>query len=75
MLCSSLVFVCAPERGCQHGFARNVNWDIASTHGDGQTSTLVLELKPSDYSRNMWDYNFLITFKVCNHLTYSFPPL
>lgn len=44
----------------QHGFARNVDWSIAS-----QSPTSVdLELKPSDYTKEMWDKSFACTFKV-----------
>mmetsp|Transcript_9729 Transcript_9729/g.17554 ORF Transcript_9729/g.17554 Transcript_9729/m.17554 type:complete len:301 (+) Transcript_9729:312-1214(+) len=44
----------------RHGFARNVNWTVAS-----QTSTtLVLELRPNEYTKSMWDRNFLCTFTV-----------
>ncbi|KAG0628780.1 hypothetical protein M758_1G052500 [Ceratodon purpureus] len=59
---------CFPQFGPgpiqQHGFARNVSWEIASSQSDDETTTLVLQLKPSDYSRNMWDYEFLVTFKI-----------
>ncbi len=48
----------------QHGFARNVSWDISSTESDADSTTVVLELKPSTYSRNMWDYEFVVNFKV-----------
>jgi len=49
-----------PGKLQRHGFARNVNWTIAS-----QTSTaLVLELRPNEYTKSMWDKNFLCTFTV-----------
>jgi len=44
----------------QHGFARNVNWTVKSM----SESTLELEMAPSDYSKEMWDKEFLCTFSV-----------
>lgn len=44
----------------QHGFARNVNWivkDISDTSVD-------LELAPNDYTKAIWDKDFLCTFSV-----------
>jgi len=44
----------------QHGFARNVDWSVKS-----MTDTKVeLELAPSDYTKAMWDKDFLCTFTV-----------
>lgn len=44
----------------QHGFARNVPWVVKS-----MTDTSVsLEMAPSDYSKEMWDKEFLCTFTV-----------
>jgi len=44
----------------QHGFARNVDWTVKS-----MTDTeLELELAPSDYTKEMWDKDFLLTFSV-----------
>eukprot|EP00565_Helicotheca_tamesis_P005785 CAMPEP_0185728730 /NCGR_PEP_ID=MMETSP1171-20130828/4092_1 /TAXON_ID=374046 /ORGANISM="Helicotheca tamensis, Strain CCMP826" /LENGTH=346 /DNA_ID=CAMNT_0028397469 /DNA_START=49 /DNA_END=1089 /DNA_ORIENTATION=+ len=44
----------------QHGFARNVNWTVKS-----MTDTSVeLEMAPSDYTKEMWDKEFLCTFSV-----------
>lgn len=44
----------------QHGFARNLNWDVKEV-----TDTLVeLELTPSDYTKEMWDKEFKCTFTV-----------
>lgn len=44
----------------QHGFARNVDWAVKS-----MTDTAVeLEMAPSDYSKEMWDKDFLCTFSV-----------
>eukprot|EP00957_Ditylum_brightwellii_P074788 5683483-Ditylum_brightwellii.AAC.1 len=44
----------------QHGFARNVNWTVKC-----MTETSVeLEMAPSDYTKEMWDKEFLCTFSV-----------
>ena len=44
----------------QHGFARNVDWAVKS-----MTDTSVeLELAPNDYTKEMWDKDFLCTFTV-----------
>jgi glucose-6-phosphate 1-epimerase len=44
----------------QHGFARNVDWTVKS-----MTDTSVeLEMAPSDYTKEMWDKEFLCTFTV-----------
>lgn len=44
----------------QHGFARNVNWDVVSS-----TETSVeLEMLPSDYTKAMWDEEFACRFTV-----------
>lgn len=44
----------------QHGFARNVMWSVKSM----TDTTLELELAPSDYTKEMWDKEFLCTFTV-----------
>lgn len=44
----------------QHGFARNVNWNVVS-----QSDTMVvLEMLPTDYTKEMWDKRFTCTFTV-----------
>jgi len=44
----------------QHGFARNVNWTVKT-----MTDTSVeLEMAPSDYTKEIWDKEFLCSFKV-----------
>ena len=35
----------------QHGFARNVMWEVKSS----TDTTVELEMKPSDYTKEMWD--------------------
>ena len=42
------------------GFARNVNWTVKSM----DDTSVVLELAPSDYTKEMWDKEFLCTFTV-----------
>jgi glucose-6-phosphate 1-epimerase len=44
----------------QHGFARNVNWSVK----DMSDTSVVLELAPSEYTKSMWDKDFLCTFSV-----------
>ncbi|KAK1745223.1 glucose-6-phosphate 1-epimerase [Skeletonema marinoi] len=44
----------------QHGFARNVNWTVKSM----TDTTVELEMAPSDYTKEMWDKEFLCTFTV-----------
>jgi len=44
----------------QHGFARNVNWTVKSM----TDTTVELEMAPSDYTKAMWDKEFLCTFTV-----------
>ena len=44
----------------QHGFARNVNWTVKSM----TDTTVELEMAPSDYTKAMWDKEFLCTFSV-----------
>lgn len=44
----------------QHGFARNVNWTVKEM----SDSSVVLEMAPSDYTKEMWDKEFLCTFSV-----------
>ena len=44
----------------QHGFARNINWNVASVSDDEVELTLV----PNDYTKEMWDKEFKCTFTV-----------
>jgi glucose-6-phosphate 1-epimerase len=49
----------------QHGFARNVNWDVveeeesssSSSSTEDSQSSVTLVLRPSDYSRGIWNTN------------------
>jgi glucose-6-phosphate 1-epimerase len=58
------LFLCSTQFGPgeiqQHGFARNVIWDVKSS-----TDTSVeLEMLPSEYTKEMWDKEFACTFSV-----------
>lgn len=44
----------------QHGFARNVNWSVKTM----TETTVELEMAPSDYTKDIWDKEFLCTFSV-----------
>ncbi|MCO5578903.1 hypothetical protein L7F22_032752 [Adiantum nelumboides] len=59
---------CFPQFGPgpiqQHGFARNLPWSIASCANDGGSPSVVFELKDNKYTRDMWNYTFLATYKV-----------
>lgn len=44
----------------QHGFARNVNWDVVSS----SENSVELEMKPSEYTKEMWDKPFSCRFAV-----------
>jgi glucose-6-phosphate 1-epimerase len=44
----------------QHGFARNVDWDVESVMG----TSCVLKLLPSDYTKAIWNKEFACTFTV-----------
>ncbi|KAL0332566.1 UNVERIFIED_CONTAM: putative glucose-6-phosphate 1-epimerase [Sesamum calycinum] len=58
---------CFPQFGPgamqQHGFARNMNWSIASSENVEGNPTVTLELKDGPYSRSMWDYGFEALYK------------
>jgi|TARA_B100000524_G_scaffold344025_1_gene240796 glucose-6-phosphate 1-epimerase len=58
---------CFPQFGPgelqQHGFARNLDWDVVSA-ADGDAPTLVLGLKPSEYTTAMWDHPFDATYTI-----------
>jgi glucose-6-phosphate 1-epimerase len=44
----------------QHGFARNVDWTVK----DISDTSVELEMAPSDYTKAIWDKDFLCTFSV-----------
>jgi glucose-6-phosphate 1-epimerase len=55
---------CFPQFGPgaiqQHGFARNLDWDIAEQTDD----MVVFTLRENDYTMEMWPYKFLATYTV-----------
>lgn len=55
----------------QHGFARNVDWEIASTSADPQPDDrdpeVTLVLTDSEYSRKMWPYKFKVAYSIALH--------
>jgi len=58
---------CFPQFGPgaiqQHGFARNLDWEVAETTGGAEPS-LVLRLVDNEYTRGMWDYAFEAKYTV-----------
>ena len=61
---------CFPQFGPgaiqQHGFARNVDWDIVDTSG----CSVTFQLTPNAVSKAMWDEPFKVDFKVSLTATY-----
>lgn len=55
---------CFPQFGPgeiqQHGFARNVEWNVDTV----EPSRVVLSLSPSDYTRDMWDNQFSVKYEI-----------
>ena len=55
----------------QHGFARNVQWDVASTSADLQPDerdpSVEFVLTPSEYSKEMFPYKFKVVYSVTLH--------
>ena len=45
----------------QHGFARNVNWEVGSAISD---TSVEMILQPTDYTKEMWDKPFQVRFTV-----------
>ncbi|MGD9888373.1 MAG: D-hexose-6-phosphate mutarotase [Halothiobacillaceae bacterium] len=62
--------VCWPwfGAGCEgqpaHGFARNVNWQVASSKADDNSVTLILELLPNEISTQYWPHDFRLSLEV-----------
>ena len=56
----SFCFQFGPGEIQQHGFARNVMWDVVSS----TDTTVELQMLPSDYTKEMWDKEFACTFTV-----------
>jgi glucose-6-phosphate 1-epimerase len=57
-ICYQLQF--GPGAIQQHGFARNVNWVVK----DMTDTSVALEMAPCDYTKAIWDKEFLCTFTV-----------
>jgi hypothetical protein len=55
----------------QHGFARNVDWEVASTSADLQADErdpcVEFVLNPSDYTLAMFPYKFKLVYTVTLH--------
>mmetsp|Transcript_13110 Transcript_13110/g.31600 ORF Transcript_13110/g.31600 Transcript_13110/m.31600 type:complete len:306 (+) Transcript_13110:62-979(+) len=43
-----------------HGFARNVDWELTKTT-EGASPSVEMTLKPSEYTKAMWDKQFVVT--------------
>lgn len=58
---------CFPQFGPgaiqQHGFARNLPWELVSAEAGAEPS-IVLRLTPNEYTTAMWDYHFEALFKI-----------
>jgi glucose-6-phosphate 1-epimerase len=56
--------LCFPQFGPgaiqQHGFARNLNWEVTEQSDD----KVVMELKENDYTMEMWPHKFTATYSV-----------
>lgn len=57
----------------QHGFARNVEWSVASTSADlapdEREPCLELMLQPNEYTKAMWPHDFKVVYAVTLHGT------
>ncbi|MEW5838133.1 MAG: D-hexose-6-phosphate mutarotase [Pseudomonadota bacterium] len=47
-----------------HGFARNLDWQVADTQADTNSVTLTLELLPSETSKKYWPHDFRLSLAV-----------
>jgi glucose-6-phosphate 1-epimerase len=60
-----------PGKMQQHGFARNLDWTIASTSADAQPDDrdpeVSLVLIDNDYTRKMWPHAFKVVYSVSLH--------
>eukprot|EP00270_Netrium_digitus_P008807 TRINITY_DN264_c0_g1_i1.p1 TRINITY_DN264_c0_g1~~TRINITY_DN264_c0_g1_i1.p1 ORF type:complete len:367 (-),score=108.30 TRINITY_DN264_c0_g1_i1:105-1172(-) len=59
---------CFPQFGPgeiqQHGFARNVDWEVVAADGGESGPSVTLQLLPSDYTTAMWPHSFRALFKI-----------
>lgn len=55
----------------QHGFARNLDWSVASTSADLQPDErdpeVELVLTENDYTLNMWPHKFKVVYTITLH--------
>jgi glucose-6-phosphate 1-epimerase len=60
-----------PGKMQQHGFARNLDWEIAATSADPQPDDrepeVQLVLTDNDYTRAMWPHAFKVVYSVTLH--------
>jgi len=56
-----------------HGFARNVTWEIASAAREGDNSSVSLRLNDNEATRKIWNHSFsaIFTVKLSNKLNLS----
>lgn len=47
-----------------HGFARNLNWQVAGSSADEDSVTLTLELLPSEASAKYWPHDFRLSLEI-----------
>jgi glucose-6-phosphate 1-epimerase len=52
-----------PATAQRHGFARNVEWEVASVKG-GASPSVTFTLEQSDYTKQMWPNSFKNTYTV-----------
>jgi glucose-6-phosphate 1-epimerase len=66
---------CFPQFGPgamqQHGFARNLDWELAATSADPQPDDrdpeVQLILTDNDYTRGMWPHSFKVAYSIALH--------
>jgi len=58
---------CFPQFGPgeiqQHGFARNLDWEIAESE-DGESPSILLRLKENEYTLAMWPHKFSCDYRI-----------
>lgn len=60
-----------PGKMQQHGFARNLDWEVAGTSADSQPDDrdpeVELVLTENDYTRTMWPHSFKVAYTISLH--------
>lgn len=60
-----------PGKMQQHGFARNLDWEVGSTSADPQPDDrdpeVSLVLTDNDYTRKMWPHSFKVVYSITLH--------